>query len=126
MKKIIIIAVAAVACVAFTAGALSGKDTDSYVPEGYIEYSIPGLLTGTMSYDTFDTIYGLLPNDVKELMAGSYMDIAYNTGASFSYSGVLVKHTGNDWEFIYDGCSLKVIGVNPDRLDTLFRTASTM
>ena len=126
MKKIIIITVAATVCVAFAAGTLSGKDTDSFDQDGYIEYSIPNVLTGTMSYGNFETIYGLLPYDIRELMVGSYMEIANREEESFRYNDVLVKHAGDDWEFHYKGCWIKVIGVNPDALSELFILSSPM
>ena len=126
MKKFIIIAIAALACVAFTAGTLSGEETKSSESEGYIEYCVPNFLTGAMSYETFETIYGLLPYDIRELMTDSYMDIANNDAdSSFHYNDVLVKHIGNDWEFHYKGCWIRVIGVSPTRLEELFsRTGS--
>lgn len=126
MKKIIIITVAATVCVAFAAGTLSGKDTDSFDQDGYIEYSIPNLLNGSMSYNTFESIYGLLSYDIKELMSGSYNEVSGDGRSSFNYNGVLVKHIGNDWEFVYNGCRLKVIGVNPKRLSGLFLSAQTL
>lgn len=126
MKKFIIIIIVAFACMAFAAGTLSGERTMSSESEGYIEYSIPNVLTGTMSYGNFETIYGLLPYDIRELMVGSYMEIANREEESFRYNDVLVKHVGNDWEFHYKGCWIKVIGVNPDALSELFILSSPM
>lgn len=126
MKKFIIIIIVAFACMAFAAGTLSGERTMSSESEGYIEYSIPNVLTGTMSYGNFETIYGLLPYDIRELMVGSYMEIANREEESFRYNDVLVKHAGDDWEFHYKGCWIKVIGVNPDALSELFILSSPM
>lgn len=126
MKKFIIIIIVAFACMAFTAGTLSGERTMSSESEGYIEYSIPNMLTGTISYGNFETIYGLLPYDIRELMVGSYMEIANREEESFRYNDVLVKHAGDDWEFHYKGCWIKVIGVNPDALSELFILSSLM
>ena len=81
MKKFIIIIIVAFACMAFTAGTLSG-----------------------ISYGNFETIYGLLPYDIRELMVGSYMEIANREEESFRYNDVLVKHAGDDWEFHFKGC----------------------
>ena len=91
MKKILIISSILVAfiCSIFTYKAIAN---DSQESTAYIEYSVPNMLDGVMSFDNFSTIYNLLPRNIQELFIDTYMNINTREETSFYYNGVLVKH----------------------------------
>lgn len=119
MKKFFLVAFIAlttVICVASTVANNAAIESDATV-----EYVIPNVTFGTMSLENVSKIFALMPGDVLEKCAEAYDDIVSNPKQVFTYGGVRVKRTGSDWEFNYQGASVKVHGATNEELNQIFR-----
>ena len=121
MKKFILITIAVLSAGILTAGVVfagtnNSSDSDSL---GSIEYCIPNVVEGTMTFDNAMAIYNLLPSSIREVFIASYSDLKDLDGST-TYSGVLVKHNNDDWEFHYKGCWLKVRNTTSQELAQMF------
>ncbi len=126
MKKIIIIAVAAVAAIAvFTAKA--GTTNDSPV-KGTVSFesSVMPALNCTMSIDQVWDIYRLIPLNIDDVCRNEYINIRQKceSRAHFTHEGVDVqtKDVGGNVSivFSYKGYKLTVKNVTWRELDNMF------
>ena len=122
MKKLFfagIIAFVTVLCVSATTIAESSS-LDKY--EGYIEYNIPNITSGTMTLEQFETIFRLRPDDIQKQAKKAFEEITSIQVKSFTYGGVQVKHPyGSSWEFYFKGASVKVTDASYEELSEIFK-----
>ncbi len=125
MKKITVIAIAALAAIALTA---SVSASDSIPSEGKVSFesaSVPAL-NCTMSIDKVRDIYWLVPGNIEDICRKEYVAVRNkcNTKTHFTHEGVdvNVKENGRSVtiEFRFSGYKIVASDVTWAELDNLF------
>lgn len=125
MKKIIVIAIAALAAIALTA---SVSASDSIPSEGKVSFesaSVPAL-NCTMSIGNVRDIYWLVPGNIEDICRKEYVAVRNkcNTKTHFTHEGVdvRVKENGRTVtiEFRFSGYKIVASDVTWAELDNLF------
>ena len=125
MKKIIVIAVAAITAIALTA---SVSASDSIPSEGKVSFesaSMPAL-NCTMSIGNVRDIYRLVPGNIEDVCRKEYVAVhnKCNTKSHFTHEGVdvRIKENGNTVtiEFRFSGYKIVASDVTWAELDNLF------
>lgn len=121
MKKFILITIAVLSAGILTAGVVfaGANNSSDFDSPGSIEYCIPNVVEGTMTFDNARAIYNLLSSSLREVFIASYRDLKDLDGST-TYGGVLVKHNNDDWEFHYKGYWLKVRNTTSEELAQMF------
>lgn len=125
MKKIIVIAVAAITAIALTA---SVSASDSIPSEGKVSFesaAIPAL-NCTMSIGNVRDIYRLIPGNIEDICRKEYVAVhnKCNTKSHFMHEGVDVRIKENGKtvtiEFRFSGYKIVASDVTWAELDSLF------
>jgi hypothetical protein len=125
MKKIIVIALAAIAAIALTA---SVSASDSIPSEGRVSFESAAMpaLNCTMSIGNLRDIYRLVPGNIEDICRKEYVAVhtKCNTKSHFTHEGVdvRVKENGRTVtiEFRFSGYKIVASDVTWAELDNLF------
>ena len=125
MKKIIVIAVAAITAIALTA---SVSASDSIPSEGKVSFESAAMpaLNCTMSIGNVRDIYRLVPGNIEDVCRKEYVAVhnKCNTKSHFTHEGVdvRIKENGNTVtiEFRFSGYKIVASDVTWAELDNLF------
>lgn len=125
MKKVIVIAVSAIAAIALTA---SVSASDSIPSEGRVSFESAAMpaLNCTMSIGNVRDIYRLVPGNIEDICRKEYVAVhnKCNTKSHFTHEGVdvRVKENGRTVtiEFRFSGYKIVASDVTWAELDNLF------